>query len=121
MTKCAMDLSPDLRPGKKKLNLVISGIKGIENGADYTLEFGVSVTNEEGTLSINLTVRGFFEFDKSLPEKSKEVFFTSSAPAIVFPYLRAHVSALTALSGIDPVILPTLNFSESLRKTKEQG
>ena len=33
-----------------------------------------------------------------------------NAPAIAFPYLRAFVSNLTLQSGLEPVILPSINF-----------
>ena len=38
-------------------------------------------------------------------------FLYLNAPAIMFPYLRAYISSLTALSGINPITLPTLNLS----------
>ncbi len=63
-------------------------------------------------------MRGIFEFDNNLSHQEKGTFFTASAPAIMFPYLRAHISTLTAISGIDPLILPTINFVEGLRQAK---
>ena len=54
---------------------------------------------------------GIFEFDEDLT--NKQLFFSQNAPAILFPYIRAYISALTALSGIPTITLPTLNLSKS--------
>ena len=43
-------------------------------------------------------------------------FICHNAPAILFPYIRAYISNITALGGIAPIILPTLNL-ESVGKT----
>ena len=40
-----------------------------------------------------------------------KTFIGLNAPAILFPYLRAYVSNITALSGMQPIIMPTLNLS----------
>ena len=43
-----------------------------------------------------------------------------NALAILFPYLRALVSTLTAQSGREPVILPTVNIAQLFRDAAEQ-
>lgn len=103
----------------KKLNVTFSGIRTSECESEYALDLGVSVTNPDQSLDIQLEMRGIFEFDNNLSLQEKGTFFTASAPAIMFPYLRAHISTLTAISGIDPLILPTINFVEGLRRAKE--
>lgn len=62
-------------------------------------------------MRIKVVVIGLFEFDRDVDEKLKSTFFNSSAPAILFPYVRAYVTTLTGLSGVNPVILPTLNLA----------
>lgn len=44
----------------------------------------------------------------------------SNALAILFPYLRALVSTLTAQSGREPLILPTVNIAQLFREAAEQ-
>lgn len=102
----------------KKLNVVFSGIKNSVIDSIYTLDLGTIITNEDKSIDIKIEMRGFFEFDKDLIDEYKAVFFTGSAPAIMFPYLRAYISTLTGVSGIEPIILPTINFTEGLRKAK---
>ncbi len=104
----------------KNLNVVFSGIKDSICDLAYMLDLGVSVTNKEKSLTIDIEMRGFFEFDKELSQDCRNMFFTGSAPAIMFPYLRAYISAVTSLSGIEPIILPTINFAEGLRKAKTE-
>lgn len=77
----------------------------------YVSSLEVRVFNETKTLDINVKLKGIFEFDNDIDNHSKENFFNINAPAILFPYLRAYVTSLTALSGISPVILPTINLA----------
>lgn len=45
--------------------------------------------------------------------------FYKNAPAIIFPYVRAYVSSLTVLSGIDAVNIPTMNLTSIAEDLKE--
>lgn len=103
---------------KQNLNVTFSGIKNAICDSEYILDLGVVVTNADNSVGIDIEMRGFFEFDKALEEPEKSTFFAGSAPAIMFPYLRAYISTLTGVAGIEPIILPTINFVEGLRKAK---
>lgn len=103
----------------QKLNVTFSGIKDNVCNALYMLDLGVAIKNEEKSIEIEIEMRGFFEFSNELTDHEKGVFFTGNAPAIMFPYLRAYISTITSLSGIEPIILPTINFVEGLRNAKE--
>lgn len=46
------------------------------------------------------------------PELPKKKFAQHNAPAILFPYLREHLSNLSLRAGIPPIILPPVNFVE---------
>lgn len=71
----------------------------------------MTINDKNDSLKIFLNIEGQFEFDKDLTDPVKESFFNVNAPAILFPYVRAYISTLTALSGINPIILPTINLS----------
>jgi len=86
-----------------------SGVNDEYNKFKLTLDLNIS--DKSGSLSINVVTDGFFEFDNDLSETDKNSFFNVNAPAILFPYIRAYVTALTALSGIPPVVMPTINLS----------
>ena len=76
--------------------------------------FGVAFKLNINDRSFDLIIEAFFNFE-IVDEKITEDFKLSSfpkinAPAIAFPYLRAFVSNLTLQSGLEPVILPYINF-----------
>jgi preprotein translocase subunit SecB len=76
------------------------------------LLLNTSITDKNNALSIAVKAEGYFEFDKGLDEEMKDAFFNTNAPAILFPYIRAYISTLSTLSGIKPIVLPTLNLSQ---------
>lgn len=39
-------------------------------------------------------------------------FLSINAPSIIYPYIRQHVRTLSLEAGINPIILPVLNFIE---------
>lgn len=86
-----------------------SGVNDEYNKFKLTLD--LSITDKSGSLAINVIADGFFEFDSDLSESEKISFFNVNAPAILFPYVRAYVTALTALSGVPPVVMPTINLA----------
>lgn len=43
-----------------------------------------------------------------------------NAPAIAFPYLRAYVTNFTVMNGMEPQILPTINFVEMVKREKKK-
>lgn len=87
-----------------------SGINEVDN--KYKLDIDVIIEDEDKNLFVEVICNGFFEFDKNITDKEKDIFFNTSAPAILFPYLRAYISTLTTLSGMKPIILPTINLSK---------
>ena len=116
--KSEMRIDQDVEIGKK-LNVTFSGVQAVEHESEYLLDLGVDITNEDKSIDIKLEMRGVFEFDKEMEHDEKGRFFILNAPTIMFPYMRAHVATLTAISGIEALVLPTLNFAEGLRKAKE--
>ena len=83
-----------------------------ENERKMRLLFEAKIDSENKALHIEVKAEGYFEFDSDISDNEKTLFFKTNAPAILFPYVRAYISTLSALSGISPVILPTLNLSD---------
>lgn len=77
---------------------------------NYIHRLTVNIQNKENSISIRVKAIGYFEFD-SIIEDKMQTFAKQNAPAILFPYIRAHISAITGLSGILPIIIPTINLS----------
>jgi len=77
----------------------------------YTLELSVFINDKSEGLNIEVVIISDFVFDNQIDKSQLQKYFYINAPAIIFPYIRAYISTLTALSGINPIILPTLNLS----------
>lgn len=94
--------------GKLKIKITPSGSF---DDTLFVLQMDINIVNESESLKIFVLTEAVFEFNKTIEEKDLSSYFCINAPAIVFPYIRAYISTLTALSGIDTLILPTLNLS----------
>lgn len=76
----------------------------------FGVEFKLKIEDKQ----FDLFIEAMFHFelmDESVTEEFKLSSFPKvNAPAIAFPYLRAFVSNLTLQSGLEPIILPSINF-----------
>ena len=81
--------------------------------SQFILQLRVNITDTENGLSINVVSDSVFAYppEADLNELSNSLFVVN-APAIAFPYIRAYISGLTALSGMPTLTLPTLNLSQ---------
>lgn len=82
-----------------------------QDGSKLFFPMDVLIENEDKSLRIQIGIIGLFESDVDLTKEKN--FIEINAPAILFPYIRAYVSALTGLSGLSPVVLPTYNMTKS--------
>ena len=80
----------------------------------FILTLNVLVKDKKSSLEVKMTVTGKFEYETNdIQELVPYLGF--NAPAIMFPYIRAYITNITALGGMSPIILPTLNM-ESVGK-----
>jgi preprotein translocase subunit SecB len=101
-------------PGKYKINVGFTP-KGFifPKINQYHIVLDIRVKDEGDKFHINIVTESIFDYDsKEDIEKLIDGEFTFNAPAIIFPYVRAYISSLTALSGMATLVLPTLNLSE---------
>ncbi|MEG1313848.1 MAG: protein-export chaperone SecB [Bacilli bacterium] len=94
------------------INIEFSKEENQEEDNQFNLILTCSITDENQSLKVYVKAMGVFEFDSHINESILKIFFKTNAPAILFPYVRAYISSLTALSGISPIIIPTLNLSD---------
>ena len=73
------------------------------------LTLDVEVNDKEKNLMLTLRIVGFFKYEGDSVDEINQ-FLYMNGPAILFPYVRSYVSNLTALSGVSPIIMPTLNM-----------
>lgn len=85
----------DSKKGNKLFITVTASLKGMLKG--------------EKQFSFLTKYVGIFEFDDNL-ELSTEQFAKINGPAIVFPFIREHIANLSLKAGIDPILLPPINF-----------
>ena len=76
----------------------------------YKLTLNVVVTTDNNDFKASIDMMGIFEY-QTCDKQQLNIFFAHSAPAIMFPYIRAYIHSLTALSGIPGVMIPTLNLT----------
>jgi len=91
-----------------ELSMTPSGIV-FPNQKRFQLQLEFGAVDQNGLAEIKVVALGFFHYE-DIEDISNTPFFTDNAPAIVYPYIRAYISTLTAQAGIPTIILPTLNL-----------
>ena len=73
------------------------------------LELAIDVSDANQVIISHVVMTGYFE-SINCDEAQRNAFLCHNAPAILFPYMRAYISCVTAQSGMSPVIIPTVNL-----------
>lgn len=81
-----------------------------KKNSTFKLLLDIIISEKNNELNIEVSSEGTFSYN-DLSDERLNSFLYLNAPAILFPYLRAYITSLTALSGVSPIILPTLNLS----------
>ncbi|MDQ3395307.1 MAG: protein-export chaperone SecB [Bacteroidota bacterium] len=82
-----------------------------DNKYSFTVEFTTLINNN--SIHIEIIYIALFQCEKEITDVFKASPFVSlNAPAIAFPFLRSFITTLTANAGIDPIILPAINFAK---------
>lgn len=77
--------------------------------------FGTEVDYTNAPFLLEVELAGRYDCQEGWDKR-----WESNALAILFPYLRAIVSIITAQSGREPVLLPTVNIVQMFREASEQ-
>lgn len=86
----------------------------------FFLHLLANVKDEDDNFDISILTESLFSYDSEANvDELINSLFTVNAPAIVFPYIRAYISSLTALSGMPVLTIPTLNLTKLGAKLKE--
>lgn len=101
------------------MNFSVNPTGVIGNDNTLTITLSAVIGDEENNIKIAITMVGNFTFDCK-DKKTLISFAGYNAPAIMFPYVRAFVSSITAMSGSAPIILPTINMEPVGKILKEQ-
>lgn len=76
----------------------------------YQVEFRMKTVSSDGALVNFKYLANFFREEKIDDDFKKSPFVYVNSPAIAYPYLRASVSSVLINSGLENIILPTINF-----------
>ncbi len=75
-----------------------------------SIEIGNEISeNDSNDFYLGVEMVGIFE-KVGIPKLSDEEFAKVNAAAIIFPYIRQYIRAVSLDAGIAPIILPIVNF-----------
>lgn len=86
----------------------------------FELALGTFIKDKADSFFIKISAVAIFKYVEDENGNIQMDFLLHNAPAILFPYIRAYIANLSALSGIQTILLPTINMS-GLAKDLEQN
>ncbi len=92
-----------------KYQILPSGIIN-EDAKTFELQLEVKVKDDNGQFESKVVIVGLFEFKEVTKVENLNNYFYVNAPAIIFPYVRSYIAALTSLSGFETINLPPINI-----------
>ena len=88
---------------------------------DFEVVLGCRIISTEENpfpFSTEVIITGNFSIDSDAEDK--EVLLNENSVAILFPYLRSTLSMLVLNANHKPLVLPTLNIVEVLKRATEE-
>lgn len=85
----------------------------------FTLELKTCVYDDTKSFEMNITTSATFKYVEDDNGNIEMNYLLLNAPAIVFPYIRAYIANLSALSGIRTILLPTINMAGLVETLRE--
>lgn len=87
----------------------------VSNGQyNVTLQVKVDKDNEYVAL---VRITGYCEIDENYPDK--DILLKENAVAILFPFVRAQMTLLTAQPETDPLVLPPINIKALVNRPED--
>lgn len=77
----------------------------------FSLVLNIKLKDKNESFNLSMSCIGLFKFRSETPPSELSNYFLTNAPAIIFPYVRSYISAVTALSGLEAVNLPVMNLT----------
>ena len=94
------------------------------NKAKCKLTAKVTVVSEkkEGDVLASVTITAYGVFKQRVKNPNIEIgdFAALNAYAIIYPFIREHLSTLSLKAGMDVIMLPSVNFVAFLNNRKQQ-
>ena len=94
---------------------------GITRGDHWVTQFSFSLRlmyEEVKVLQLDSTFVGFFSVVQGEENMDMERFVQSHSPALMFPYIREHISAVTQKAGVKTSVIAPVNVLAMLKDAK---
>jgi len=94
------------------------GIGWANQDNSYNVEINTTlklIYEGKEALKLESTFVGIFSIIESNENMDMEDFIKHNSAAIMFPYIREHISSITQKSGVKPVLLPPINVVALLK------
>jgi len=95
----------------KVFDLDIADLYSEDEKKSFFIKFDILLINAK---KYQLAIKYFalFKTYEDITEEFKNSHFTKiNAPAIAFPFLRSFLSTFSINAGIEPILLPSINFT----------
>jgi preprotein translocase subunit SecB len=99
---------------KTEVNVNTENVDNEENQSlNVTMELNFTAgAPDTPSIKAKIVMIGFFKYGNDKQELSIETFAKVNAPAIMFPFIREQFASLTMKSGLNPILLPPINFTK---------
>lgn len=68
------------------------------------------IANGQDVIKLESKFVGFFSIDENEKNMDLDNYMKINSAALMFPYIREHITTITAKAGINPIMLPPLNL-----------
>lgn len=90
------------------------------NTYEVILSVGIHETDDVPVpFDLFVEMTGYFELLEGLKEDFQRNLLNRNAIAIMYPFLRAAVSSITATANVTSLVLPVINLASEFEKTED--
>lgn len=104
-----------------KVNASVSSKVNKENQL-FVIRLGFDIGIESNdAFKVSIEVEGVFNIPTDIPDGIRDSLLKRNTIAILFPYVRAQITTLTAQPGMEPIVLPALNINALMDEMEEEA
>lgn len=82
---------------------------------EYKVVLSIKINSLNESFELQVTIVGIFEIKSdNISDELKNSVIKRNTVAILFPYLRAQITLLTAQPDLKPIVLPAININSLL-------
>lgn len=113
------ELDPEAPPEKVKLDISMSGSSSY-NSKNKILNVLMSISIDQDNIpfSLEASYGGLFKVTRKPNKEEMKRLEMINCPAILLPFFRECIAEVTRRGGVEPVILPIMNFVEFSKKVE---